>query len=593
MSGHEHAQLTSRIRAVIDSPNDRLDYLVKATGIDPSVDLRYGDWQNLDLTGADLRGFNFAGADLTGARFNDALIAGANFKDALYDASSLRAAADFNEFVGQGSPRRPIMRQYDLINRIRSYNPETDEALINRGYVYSMKMHSDAISASGDPHFSQLLEIAAILTDLKLDDDSIVAALLRDSINSGKASRAEIDQIFGSDIGQMVRSLTRLDKLDVVSRGPDQAKNVRALLLAIADDPRVLLVKLAGQLDSMRMLDHMSPKDRKRLSLETLDIFVPLADRMGLHKLREELEDVAFRQLYRNAYTGINDRLQNLIEQNKDLIAAVEHKLALKLVESGVAAKVVSWVKSAYSIWRKMEHESVGLEQLSDFMGFRIIVKTLGEVYRVLGLVHTSWPVVPGRFRDYVSTPKQNDYCSIHTTIVWQHGLRIELQIRTEEMHEVAEYGITSHGLYRSRGPALAEMLSRGSRAFAEFRRNMQRLADDPNPEGFLDYTRSELSYDQILCFTPKGKLIALPRKATPIDFAYAVHTEVGNQAVGCTVNGKIMPLGSELNSGDEVSILTSKTQLAPPAAFETIVVTGKARLGIRRAAAAGASREQ
>ncbi len=477
-----------------------------------------------------------------------------------------------------------MMRQYDLIERVRRYNSHTDEALLNRAYVYAMKAHGEQKRASGDPYFTHPLEVAAILTDLKLDDATIAAALLHDTIEDTPTTRAEIDQVFGPDIGHLVEGLTKLKKLDLVSREAKQAENLRKLLLAIADDVRVLLVKLADRLHNMRTLEYMPAEGRARIAQETLDIYAPLAGRMGMHHLREELEDLSFRQLYPEANQLVTERLNALAARHSHLIAEIEQQLTRKLVESGTEAVVTGRRKRPYSIWRKMERKSVGFEQLSDIFGFRVIVKTLRECYRALGIVHTTWPMVPGRFKDYVSTPKQNDYRSLHTTVIGPGNQRVELQIRTEEMHEIAEYGIAAHVLYKDRADSPSDALSRESNAYAWLRRTIELLAEGSNPEEFLEHTKLELFHDQVFCFTPKGKLIALPRKATPIDFAYAVHTDVGNHAVGCKINGKIAPLVSELNNGDEVDVITSPAQSAPPSAWESIVVTGKARLAIRRA---------
>jgi guanosine-3',5'-bis(diphosphate) 3'-pyrophosphohydrolase len=499
-------------------------------------------------------------------------------------ARGLKVAAQAIEKTYKTSKTAQMMRQYDLIERVRRYNPDTDEALLNRAYVYAMKAHGEQKRASGDPYFSHPLEVAEILTDLRLDDATIAAALLHDTIEDTPTTRAEIDQIFGPDIGHLVEGLTKLKKIDLVSREAKQAENLRKLLLAIADDVRVLLVKLADRLHNMRTLHYMPPEGRRRIAEETLDIYAPLAGRMGMHGLREELEDLAFRELYSEAHKVVTERLDSLAERSKDLIYEIEQQLTRKLAESGISAEVQGRRKRPYSIWRKMERKSVGFEQLSDIFGFRVIVKTTPECYRALGIVHMTWPVVPGRFKDYVSTPKQNDYRSIHTTVIGPGNQRVELQIRTEEMHAIAEYGIAAHAFYKDSADSATEMLSRESNAYAWLRRTIELLAEGSNPEEFLEHTKLELFHDQVFCFTPKGKLIALPRKATPIDFAYAVHTDVGNNAVGCKINGKIAPLVSELNNGDEVDILTSKAQSAPPAAWESIVVTGKARLAIRRA---------
>src|SRR4029079_114790 len=433
-----------------------------------------------------------------------------------------------------------MMRQYDLIERVRRYNPNTDEALLNRAYVYAMKAHGEQKRASGDPYFSHPLEVAAILTDLKLDDATIGAALLHDTIEDTPTTRAEIDQIFGPDIGHLVEGLTKLKKLDLVSREAKQAENLRKLLLAIADDVRVLLVKLADRLHNMRTLNYMPPDGRRRIAEETLDLYAPLAGRMGMQGVREELEDLAFHELNPEAHQVVAERLNSLAERSTNLTAQIEQQLTSKLADAGISAIVQGRRKRPYSIWRKMERKSVGFEQLSDILGFRVIVKTVSECYRALGIVHTTWPVVPGRFKDYVSTPKQNDYSSIHTTVIGPGNQRVELQIRTVEMHEVAEYGIAAHALYKDNIDSPSDMLSRESNAYAWLRRTIELLAEGSNPEEFLEHTKLELFHDQVFCFTPKGKLIALPRKATPIDFAYAVHTDVGNRAVGCKINGQI-----------------------------------------------------
>ena len=482
-------------------------------------------------------------------------------------------------------PRRTsIVRQGELVDRVRAYNPNTDEALLNRAYVYAMKAHGDQRRASGDPYFSHPIAVAAILTDLKLDDATIAAALLHDTIEDTAATRAEIDRLFGPDIGRLVEGLTKLKKLDLVTKEAKQAENLRKLLLAIADDVRVLLIKLADRLHNMRTLHYMPEASRRRVAEETLEIYAPLAGRMGMHEMREELDDLAFRELYPEACEVVSSRLNALEERSRFLIGEIESQLTKKLAERGVAAAVKGRRKRAYSIWRKMERKSVGFEQLSDIFGFRVIVKTLADCYQALGIVHSTWPMVPGRFKDYISIPKANDYRSIHTTVIGPGKQRVELQIRTTEMHEIAEYGIAAHALYKDGVGSPTELLSRESTAYAWLRRTIELLAEGSNPEEFLEHTKLELFHDQVFCFTPKGKLIALPRKATSIDFAYAVHTDVGNTAVGTKINGQLAPLTNELINGDEVEIITSKAQVAPPAAWESIVRTGKARAAIRRA---------
>ncbi|MGE0749873.1 MAG: bifunctional (p)ppGpp synthetase/guanosine-3',5'-bis(diphosphate) 3'-pyrophosphohydrolase [Variibacter sp.] len=485
---------------------------------------------------------------------------------------------------GQQKSAKPILRQYELVDRVRRYNPNTDEALLNRAYVYAMVAHGQQTRASGDPYFSHPLEVAAILTDLKLDDATIVAALLHDTIEDTATTRAEIDQIFGSDIGTLVDGLTKLKRLDLVSKQAAQAENLRKLLLAIASDVRVLLVKLADRLHNMRTLGFMRPEARRRIAQETIDIYAPLAGRMGMHEMREELEDLAFRELNPEAYEVTARRLGILAQRSEGLIEEIEKALTSQLADSGIRATVAGRKKKPYSIWRKMERKSVGFEQLSDIFGFRVLVGSAEQCYRTLGIVHTTWPVVPGRFKDYISTPKQNDYRSLHTTVIGPGQQRVELQIRTHGMHQLAEYGIAAHALYKDGQGTPSEMLTRESKAYGWLRHTIAMLSEGSNPEEFLEHTKLELFHDQVFCFTPKGKLIALPRNATPIDFAYAVHTDVGNTTVGCKINGQVSPLVSHLQNGDEVEIVTSKAQTAPPAAWDSLVVTGKARAAIRRA---------
>ena len=353
---------------------------------------------------------------------------------------------------------------------------------------------------------------------------------------------------------------------------------------------RVLLVKLADRLHNMRTLDFMPADKRKRIAEETLEIYAPLAGRMGIQEMRDELEDLAFRHLNAEAYETISRRLRESAARNERVVEEIERELAVKLASKGVQARVKGRKKRPYSIWRKMERKSVAFEQLSDIVGFRIIVDSLDACYQALGVVHTTWPMVPGRYKDYISTPKQNDYRSIHTTVIGPGSQRVELQIRTVDMHEIAEYGIAAHALYKDDGTETSRLASE-SRAYQWLRRTVDHLAEGDNPEELLEHTKLELFHDQVFCFTPKGRLIALPRGATPIDFAYAVHTDVGNTAVGCKINGRMAPLLSELQNGDEVEIVRADGQ-TPPAAWESLVVTGKARAAIRRATRAAVRRQ-
>ena len=484
----------------------------------------------------------------------------------------------------QAKSRKQRVRQYDLIEDVKKYNPAANEELLNRAYVYAMRAHGEQKRASGDPYISHPLEVAAILTRLKLDDATIAAALLHDTIEDTDATRAEIDRLFGHEIGLLVEGLTKLKRLDLVSKEAKQAENLRKLLLAIADDVRVLLIKLADRLHNMRTLEYQPQSSRRRTADETLEIYAPLAGRMGMQEMREELEDLAFRELNPDAYKVLTERLETLAAKSSGWIKEIESNSPRSSPTAASAPKSPAAASVPIRSGARWSAKAVGFEQLSDIFGFRVVVGDIGECYQALGIVHTSWPVVPGRFKDYISTPKQNDYRSIHTTVIGPGKQRVELQIRTREMQQIAEYGIAAHALYKDELGSPTEMLSRESSAYAWLRRTIELLAQGSNPEEFLEHTKLELFHDQVFCFTPKGKLIALPRGATAIDFAYAVHTDVGNMAIGAKINGKIGPLSAPLQNGDEVQILTSKAQTAPPSAWESIVVTGKARDAIRRA---------
>jgi RelA/SpoT family (p)ppGpp synthetase len=487
-----------------------------------------------------------------------------------------------------------MMRQYELVELVKSYDPGADEALLNRAYVYAMKAHGAQVRASGDPYFSHPLEVAAILTELKLDDATIVAALLHDVIEDTETTRTEIDRLFGEEIGYLVDGLTKIRRLDLVSKEAAQAENSRKLLVAVSNDVRVLLVKLADRLHNMRTLEHMPVHKRKRIAEETMDIYAPLAGRMGIQEMRDELEDLSFQVINPDARGTILQRLQALRDESGDVLREIGETLTKTLSETLPGVVVKGREKRPYSIWRKMERKHVSLGQLSDIYGFRVIVSSIDECYAALGVVHQHWRVVPGRFKDYISTPKQNDYRSIHTTVVGPHHKRVELQIRTRQMHDVAEWGIAAHAAYKeasngsikgngANGVPGAVPLSSESNAFQWLRRMVDQISEGGTPQEFLEHTKLELFHDQVFCFTPNGHLIALPRGATPIDFAYAVHTDIGNSCVGCRINGRHAPLISQLANGDEVEIIRSGAQV-PPAAWEAFAITGKARSAIRRA---------
>jgi GTP diphosphokinase / guanosine-3',5'-bis(diphosphate) 3'-diphosphatase len=476
-----------------------------------------------------------------------------------------------------------MMRQYELVERVQAYNPDVDEQLLNKAYVYAMQKHGTQKRASGDPYFNHPLEVAAILTELKLDDASIAVALLHDTIEDTDATRAEIDQMFGPEIGAIVDGLTKIERLNLVSREEAQAENLRKLLLAISQDVRVLLVKLADRLHNMRTLQYMPPDKRERIAQETMDIYAPLAGRMGMQDMRNELEDISFKILQPEHYNAITTRLEEMQAEYRETISTISTELSERLAAEGITARVKARVKSPFSIFTKIERKSIALEQLSDMIGFRVIVGSIEDCYRTVGVVHTKWKVVPGRFKDYISVPKHNDYRSIHTTIVGPGRQRAELQIRTEEMDRIAEFGIAAHALYKDGASADMGRLENESQAYGSLRTTIAHLTAGAATEDFLEYTKLELFQDQVFCFTPRGRLIALPRGATPIDFAYALHTEIGDTCVGAKINGAILPLVTQLRSGDEVEIIRDQNHL-PPSNWIGIAATGKARAAIRRA---------
>src|SRR6202453_2639381 len=475
-----------------------------------------------------------------------------------------------------------MMRQYELVERVRRYNPHADEDLLNRAYVFAMKAHGSQKRASGDPYFSHPLEVAAILTEFKVDDATIATAMLHDTIEDTTVTREQVDKAFGEEIGGLVDGLTKLGRLDFVTKHAEQAENFRKLLLAIADDARVLLIKLADRLHNMRTLQFMPEAKRARIAEDTVDIYAPLAGRMGMQSMRNELADLAFRCLMPDAYTLIVTRLEAMKVKNGAIIARIAAELTDQFARRGIKVEVKGRQKQPYSIWRKMERRSIAFEQLSDIYGFRILVDTVADCYAAVGVAHTTWPSVPGRFKDYISTPKQNDYRSIHTTVIGPGSQRVELQIRTGEMHEIAEYGIAAHALYKDVAGPVESPRTSESRAYRGLRHTIEALSADDS-EKFHGHTKLELFQDQVFCFTPKGRLIALPRGATAIDFAYAVHTDVGNSAVGAKINVRIAPLISTLHNGDE-GLITRSESRTPPAAWDSLVVTGRARAAIRRA---------
>jgi GTP pyrophosphokinase len=470
-----------------------------------------------------------------------------------------------------------MIRQYELVERVKAYDPGADEDALNRAYVFSMKAHGSQKRESGDPYFSHPLEVAGILTRYRLDGDTIVTALLHDTVEDTLATLDDIETMFGKNIARLVDGVTKLSRLELQSSSTSQAENFRKLLLAMSEDIRVLLVKLADRLHNMRTLSAIKSDDKRgRIARETMEIYAPLAERIGMHDIQVELEDLAFAELNPDARESVLARLKFLRERGGNVVERIIAELKSKLAAEGINADVSGREKTPYSIWRKMQRKSVGFEQLSDIMAFRIVVPTTADCYNALGVIHNTYRVVPGRFKDYISIPKPNGYRSLHTGVYGPERQRIEVQIRTAEMHEIAEVGVAAHWRYKAPGEKT------DGRQYRWLRELLDILEHAEGPDEFLEHTKLEMFKDQVFCFTPAGDLISLPRGATTVDFAYAVHSEVGDTCVGAKVNGRMVPLKTELVNGDQVEIVTSKAQKPSPE-WERFVVTGKARSRIRR----------
>ena len=470
-----------------------------------------------------------------------------------------------------------MIRQFELVDLVKSYDPGADEDALNRAYVFSMKAHGSQTRASGDPYFSHPLEVAGILTDLKLDSDTIVTALLHDTVEDTVATIDEIDDMFGGSVAHLVDGVTKLSKLELQSDDKRQVENFRKLLLATSRDIRVLLVKLADRLHNMRTLKHIKSTDKRgRIARETMEIYAPLAERIGMQRMKDELEDLAFEELYPDARSTIVNRLEFLREEaSDDLLGEISRELNEILDEAGLVVSMKGREKRPYSIWRKMQRQNVEFAQLSDIMAFRIVVDSVENCYRTLGTIHARYRCVPGSFKDYISTPKRNGYRCIHTGIIGPQQRRIEVQIRSRQMHDIAEFGVAAHWQYKQ-GETPAETAE-----YQWVRELLDILEHASDPDEFIEHTRLDLFHDQVFCFTPKGELIALPSGATPVDFAYEVHSEVGDACVGVKINGRLLPLRTQLRNGDQVEIVTAEPG-SPSPDWESFVVTGKARSRIR-----------
>jgi GTP pyrophosphokinase len=471
-----------------------------------------------------------------------------------------------------------MLRQYELVERVKAYDPDADEDLLNRAYVFSMKAHGSQLRASGDPYFSHPIEVAGILTELKLDDETIATGILHDTIEDTVATQAEIDRLFGTAVGRLVDGVTKLSKIEAQTDSERQAENLRKFLLAMSTDIRVLLVKLADRLHNMRTLHFIKSADKRlRIARETMDIFAPLAERIGMYGFMDELQDLAFRELEPEAHATVTARMEKLREFGTDTVALIAKGIKQTLEQKGILADVTGREKRPYSVWRKMQGRQMSFESLADVMAFRVIVDDDAECYRTLGVVHGRWPMVPGRFKDFISTPKRNGYRTIHTTVLYSENTRIEVQIRTRRMHEESEFGLAAHWAYKQGGAGAV-----AREAYPWLDDLLEVLHDAVTPEELLENARLAMFQDQVFVFTPKGALHQLPRESTPVDFAYAVHSDLGDTCIGAKVNGRVVPLRTRLVNGDQVEILRSKVK-APDPAWEGFVASAKARAAIRR----------
>jgi GTP pyrophosphokinase len=469
----------------------------------------------------------------------------------------------------------------DLVELVKVYEPDPKEDLIIKAYEFSKFHHRFQQRSSGEPYFVHPLEVARIATTWKLDSQSIITALLHDTVEDTAATLADIEKEFGADVARLVDGVTKLNSIEInpeSSEKSEQAENLRKLVLAMSLDVRVLLIKLMDRLHNMRTLKFLkSPEKMRRKALETQEIYAPLAQRIGMQSLYDELSNICFEVLQPEIYEAIDRRKKHLFAKDKAIVTRVIQELQQSISSNSIRCYVSGREKATYSIWRKMQSKNLPFEQLSDIFAYRILVETTAECYQVLGILHSTYPVVPGRFKDYISTPKSNSYQSLHTCIIGPFGYNIEVQIRTQHMHEVNEMGVAAHWEYKQgKGDKQEKSIFKWIRELVDI------LEHSNSPEEFLEHTKMEMYQDKVFCFTPAGDIISLPQGATPVDFAYAIHSAVGNHCVGCKVNGRMMPLRVELKNGDQVEIITAKNQ-TPSMAWERFVITGKAKSAIRR----------
>jgi GTP pyrophosphokinase/guanosine-3',5'-bis(diphosphate) 3'-pyrophosphohydrolase len=466
----------------------------------------------------------------------------------------------------------------DLIALVRNYNPRTNDDLIRRAYAYGINMHEGQLRQSGEPYFTHPVAVAAILTEQRLDDATIVTALLHDTIEDTKSTYSEVTRLFGEEVAELVDGVTKLTNLQLSSTQSKQAENFRKLFMAMSKDLRVILVKLADRLHNMRTIKSMKPEKQAQKARETMEIFAPLAGRMGMQWMREELEDLAFRVLNPDARNSIIRRFITLQRETGDVVHRITADIRAELEKAQIEADVYGRAKKPYSIWRKMQEKDLAFSRLSDIYGFRVICTSEQDCYRILGVIHQRWRAVPGRFKDYISQPKSNGYRSIHTTVSGRDGKRVEVQIRTRQMHEVAEAGVAAHWSYRDGVRARNPFAVDPSKWIA----SMTERLDEEDHNEFLENVKLEMYSDQVFCFTPKGDVIQLPRGATPLDYAYAIHTRIGNSCVSAKVDGIRVPLWTRLKNGQSVEIITAEGQM-PQSSWIDIVTTGRAKAAIRK----------
>lgn len=467
-----------------------------------------------------------------------------------------------------------------LADLVSSYNPRSNSDLIREAYSFGAQMHDGQFRHSGEPYFTHPIAVAKILAEQQIDDVSIITALLHDTIEDTKASFSQVAELFGIEVAEMVDGVTKLTNLELTSSESQQAENFRKLFLAMSRDIRVMLVKLADRLHNMRTLKAMRQEKQMKKARETMDIYAPLAGRMGMQWMRDELEDLAFEVINHDARLSIMRRFVTLQKDAGDVIEQITHDMRIEFDNANVKAEVTGRAKRPYSIWRKMQEKELTFSRLSDIYGFRVIVDQQADCYRALGVVHQCWRAVPGRFKDYVSQPKSNGYRSIHTTVSGRDGTRVEVQIRTREMHEVAETGVAAHWSYKNGERVENRFAVDPVRWISQLK---ERLDDDYDHDEFLEAVRLEMYVDQVFCFTPRGDVIKLPKGATPIDFAYAIHTRIGHSCVGAKVDGLRVPLWSRLRNGQQVEVITAAGQ-TPQATWVDIAYTGRAKSAIRRA---------